>query len=74
LERDCAADVLDAAGEPQYRQEYRPIAALSNSRGGKISITTLTSWEFNQDTSRAKKAARSGQVVNTDRGNSIMSG
>ena len=32
-------------------------------------ITTLTSREFNQDTSRAKKAARSGPVVNTDRGN-----
>ena len=45
---------LDAAGEPEYRQEYRPIAALSNSGGGQMPITTLTSREFNQDTSRAK--------------------
>jgi prevent-host-death family protein len=30
--------------------------------------TTLTSREFNQDTSRAKKAARRGPVVITDRG------
>jgi prevent-host-death family protein len=33
-----------------------------------MSITTLTSREFNQDTSRAKKAARSGPVFITDRG------
>lgn len=31
-------------------------------------ITTLTSREFNQDTSRAKKAARNGPVFITDRG------
>lgn len=31
-------------------------------------ITTLTSREFNQDTSRAKKAASSGPVFITDRG------
>jgi prevent-host-death family protein len=30
--------------------------------------TTLTSREFNQDTSRAKKAARRGPVFITDRG------
>lgn len=30
--------------------------------------TTLSSREFNQDTSRAKKAARSGPVFITDRG------
>lgn len=33
-----------------------------------MSITTLTSREFNQDTSRAKKAARKGPVFITDRG------
>jgi len=33
-----------------------------------LSITTLTSREFNQDTSRAKKAARKGPVFITDRG------
>ena len=31
-------------------------------------ITTLSSREFNQDTSRAKKAARKGPVIITDRG------
>jgi len=33
-----------------------------------VAITTLTSREFNQDSSRAKKAARRGPVVITDRG------
>ncbi|MBN9024906.1 type II toxin-antitoxin system Phd/YefM family antitoxin [Kaistia sp. MMO-174] len=33
-----------------------------------MSVTTLTSREFNQDTSRAKKAARAGPVIITDRG------
>ena len=33
-----------------------------------MSVTRLTSREFNQDTSRAKKAARSGPVFITDRG------
>jgi prevent-host-death family protein len=31
-------------------------------------ITTLSSREFNQDTSRAKKAAKDGPVFITDRG------
>jgi prevent-host-death family protein len=34
----------------------------------KLAVTTLTSREFNQDTSRAKKAARQGPVFITDRG------
>ncbi|OGT14046.1 MAG: prevent-host-death protein [Gallionellales bacterium RIFOXYB12_FULL_54_9] len=33
-----------------------------------MSITTLSSREFNQDASRAKKAAKSGPVFITDRG------
>lgn len=33
-----------------------------------MKITTLTSREFNQDTSGAKKAARKGPVFITDRG------
>jgi prevent-host-death family protein len=33
-----------------------------------MTITTLTSREFNQDTSRAKKAAARGPVFITDRG------
>jgi len=33
-----------------------------------MSITTLSSREFNQDTSRAKKAAEHGPVFITDRG------
>jgi prevent-host-death family protein len=33
-----------------------------------VTITTLSSREFNQDTSRAKKAASKGPVFITDRG------
>ena len=33
-----------------------------------MTITTLSSREFNQDTSRAKKAAKEGPVFITDRG------
>jgi prevent-host-death family protein len=33
-----------------------------------VTITTLSSREFNQDTSRAKKAARKGPVFITNRG------
>lgn len=33
-----------------------------------MNITTLSSREFNQDTSRAKKAANNGPVYITDRG------
>lgn len=33
-----------------------------------MAITTLSSREFNQDTSRAKKAAQDGPVFITDRG------
>lgn len=33
-----------------------------------MSLTTLSSREFNQDASKAKKAAKSGPVVITDRG------
>ena len=33
-----------------------------------MSITTLTSREFNQDHGRAKKAAQKGPVFITDRG------
>jgi hypothetical protein len=35
---------------------------------GPVAITTLSSREFNQDTSRAKKAAKHGPVFITDRG------
>ena len=33
-----------------------------------IAITTISSREFNQDTSSAKKATRQGPVIITDRG------
>lgn len=33
-----------------------------------MTLTTLSSREFNQDTSKAKKAAKSGPVFITDRG------
>lgn len=41
----------------------------TNLRRAVIAMhTTLTSREFNQDTSRAKKAAQAGPVFITDRG------
>jgi len=33
-----------------------------------VAITTISSREFNQDTGRAKRAARKGPVIITDRG------
>ena len=33
-----------------------------------MTITTLSSRQFNQDASKAKKAAQAGPVFNTDRG------
>lgn len=33
-----------------------------------MKVTTLSSREFNQDTGRAKKAAKQGPVIITDRG------
>ena len=41
---------------------------LPYRNGASMSVTTLTSREFNQDTSRAKKAAEGGPVFITDRG------
>jgi prevent-host-death family protein len=41
---------------------------MASSRGIAMTITTLSSREFNQDTSRAKKAATEGPVFITDRG------
>lgn len=38
-----------------------------------MSITTLTSRELNHDVSNAKKAARNGPVIITDRGRPSMS-
>jgi prevent-host-death family protein len=37
-------------------------------RGVAMTITTLSSREFNQDASRAKKATKDGPVFITDRG------
>ena len=44
------------------------IATLVRRGGTAMTITTLSSREFNQDTSRAKKAAADGPVFITDRG------
>jgi len=41
---------------------------LLQQLGPIVSITTLSSREFNQDTARAKKAAAQGPVFITDRG------
>ncbi len=37
-------------------------------RGHTMTITTMSSREFNQDTGRAKKATAQGPVIITDRG------
>jgi prevent-host-death family protein len=42
--------------------------AKSRGKETPMAVTTLTSREFNQDTSGAKKAARRGPVFITDRG------
>jgi hypothetical protein len=39
--------------------------------GPPMTVTTLSGGEFNQDTSRAKKAAAEGPVSITDRGNPV---
>ena len=44
--------------------ECRNVATLSRA----MAITKLSSREFNQDTSRAKRAAKKGPVFITDRG------
>jgi prevent-host-death family protein len=41
---------------------------LKDDRETNMTVTTLTSREFNQDTSGAKKAAQQGPVFITDRG------
>jgi PHD/YefM family antitoxin component YafN of YafNO toxin-antitoxin module len=40
----------------------------AHKEGAAMTITTLSSREFNQDASRAKKAAKDGPVFITDRG------
>lgn len=46
------------------------VTYLHNFETGRIAmtITTLTSRQFNQDASKAKKAAKAGPVFITDRG------
>jgi hypothetical protein len=38
------------------------------TQGDTVTITTLSSRQFNQDASKAKKAAKAGPVIITDRG------
>jgi prevent-host-death family protein len=47
---------------------YNVETLLFLARGWDMAITTLSSREFNQDASRAKKAAKRGPVFLTDRG------
>lgn len=44
------------------------VTYLHNLGSAALGITTLSSREFNQDASRAKKAAQKGPVFITDRG------
>jgi prevent-host-death family protein len=41
---------------------------LPKERKSKVPVVTVTSREFNQDVTRAKKAAEKGPVLITDRG------
>lgn len=56
----CASILLASA-------ECSNVATFTQARC-PVTITTLSSREFNQDTSRAKKAAMEGPVFITDRG------
>jgi len=73
--------VAQKAGSPQYENAVptRPdrdtcavrinvATYLQLDMGASMTVTTLSSREFNQDTSRAKKAAQEGPVFITDRG------
>lgn len=44
------------------------VVTYLHSMEQRMAVTTLSSREFNQDTSRAKKAAQRGPVFITDRG------
>jgi PHD/YefM family antitoxin component YafN of YafNO toxin-antitoxin module len=44
------------------------VPTLLKNAGANMTITTLSSRQFNQDASKAKKAAMSGPVFITDRG------
>ena len=60
---------LRAEVTPEARLESAKIgAALRTELDASMTITTISSREFNQDTSRAKKAAQDGPVLITDRG------
>jgi len=77
--RARAANVPSHSREPAVipiaaSQGYLPIGGecsnISTFVGemSSLAITTISSREFNQDTSRAKQAARNGPVFITDRG------
>ena len=53
----------DACAAPANVATY-----LQSDMDASMAITTISSREFNQDTSRAKKAAQDGPVFITDRG------
>src|SRR5271165_4986837 len=60
-----------ACGRNALREYRRPLYVatfIRSTRGAAVTITTLSSREFNQDTSGAKKAAKKGPVFITDRG------
>ena len=44
------------------------VTYLHRAEDRRVNITTLSSREFNQDSSKAKKAAQNGPVFITDRG------
>jgi antitoxin (DNA-binding transcriptional repressor) of toxin-antitoxin stability system len=82
-QRELKARVSKDLGSASLRHESNALAGshqgtcaavenvatyLQSDMDASMTITTISSREFNQDTSRAKKAAQDGPVFITDRG------
>lgn len=70
MKQGSVSHVADNAVQANFLALYRHLVVTFLQDGGEdvMPITTLSSREFNQDASRAKKAANSGPVFITDRG------
>ena len=68
LSRDSGRLSLAAAGCRGGTEQLFVATLIHMLRGSTVTITTLSGRAFNQDTSRAKKAAKKGPVIITNRG------
>jgi hypothetical protein len=68
LPSQISAPCRDVTGVELPRRRRLIVVTFLHQGVATIPITTFTSPEFNQDTSRAKKAASQGPVFITDRG------